>query len=317
LIWSTELLDKLPPEGLMADSENMTGARLAKLFVAILPEASRANILLAKDTESLLQESLQRAQQAWPNIALNNSNFISFLAQRVADEPDPISALQALRVSDLFLCCACLKGDTRALAEFTNMCRSVVEGSLAGRAQTSDEVIQILTEKLLTHNEKREAKLSQYRGRGSLRKWIKVAALRLDLNLRRQHSWEASADQELMGRMVGGENQELAYLKRVYQREFKIVFHDILAAMSPRERNLLRSYVLHELSYEQIGALYRIHRTTASRWLQRIQDKLFQETKKALMKRLRVKPAEFDSIMLMVMSQFDASLRRVLKDEEK
>jgi RNA polymerase sigma-70 factor (ECF subfamily) len=98
----------------------------------------------------------------------------------------------------------------------------------------------------------------------------------------------------------------------VYKNEFKDALQEAFANLTPRERNLLRHQGLHGLNIDQVGALYGVHRTTAFRWIEKARKALLRETRRALMKRLRVGSGEFLSIMRVVGGDLDVSVRRLL-----
>jgi RNA polymerase sigma-70 factor (ECF subfamily) len=93
---------------------------------------------------------------------------------------------------------------------------------------------------------------------------------------------------------------------------------DAFGRLTPRERNLLRQQVIHGLNIDQVGAIYRVHRTTAFRWIEKARKSLLRETRASLMARLKVGSGEFLSIMRVVQGDLDVSVRRLLvSDIEK
>jgi RNA polymerase sigma-70 factor (ECF subfamily) len=70
-----------------------------------------------------------------------------------------------------------------------------------------------------------------------------------------------------------------------------------------------------ELNVDQIGALFRVHRATAARWVVRAREALFDDTAKRLAEALGVLPEQLTSILDAVRSHVDVSLLRVLGAE--
>ncbi|MFC1610733.1 transcriptional regulator, partial [Myxococcota bacterium] len=90
------------------------------------------------------------------------------------------------------------------------------------------------------------------------------------------------------------------------------------ASLSAKDRNLLRQSLLDGLSIDQLGAIYRVHRATAARWLAGARERVLKETLSALRQRLKIDEAEFKSLINLVRSQLDLSLARLLdKDKGK
>jgi RNA polymerase sigma-70 factor len=109
---------------------------------------------------------------------------------------------------------------------------------------------------------------------------------------------------------------ELAHIKARYQPEFKEALEQALVTLSSQHRNVLRLQVVGGLSGEQIASLYRVTRSTVSRWLSAARSEVLAETQRLLQQRLRLSPAEFHSLAGVVQSQLDLSLSRVLTSEQ-
>lgn len=67
-----------------------------------------------------------------------------------------------------------------------------------------------------------------------------------------------------------------------------------VAALAVRERALLRYSVVDGLTLDEIGAIYRAHKSSVSRWLTRARARLWQETRAALQTRLE--PVQLDRL---------------------
>jgi RNA polymerase sigma-70 factor (ECF subfamily) len=66
------------------------------------------------------------------------------------------------------------------------------------------------------------------------------------------------------------------------------------------------------LTVEEIGALYGVHKTTAFRWVEAARTSLSRRTRSAFQQRVKVRPADLESILQLLQSQIDLSLSRVL-----
>jgi RNA polymerase sigma-70 factor (ECF subfamily) len=292
---------------------------LAEAFIPYLDEASRNRLPATAVVESALEELLSEARRSWPTLALPAEVFLSFVAQRVNGEGDPLPALREMKGSDLYLVCACLEEDPRAVEIFESQYLPEVQAAVS-RMETAgaqaDDIKQILCQKLLVGDGEGVPKLARYAGRGELRGWLRVTAVRAALDqLRGQKKGQRALDENaLMNLASPGEDQELQYLKNLYRREFKLAFQRALAALSSRERNMLRLQLLDGLNIDQVGAMYRVHRATVARWNSKIREKLLSATRRELLFRLQIGRHEFDSIMRLIQSQFDVSICRHLGD---
>jgi RNA polymerase sigma-70 factor (ECF subfamily) len=138
----------------------------------------------------------------------------------------------------------------------------------------------------------------------------------VDLVRQRAGDREVQMDAEALGAIPSpGDDPELDYIQRVYKTEFRDALQTAFGRLSPRERNLLRHQVLHGLNIDQVGALYRVHRTTAFRWIEKARRSLLVRTREALKERLHVGSGEFLSIMRVVQGDLDVSVRRLLVSE--
>ena len=86
-----------------------------------------------------------------------------------------------------------------------------------------------------------------------------------------------------------------------------------MANLAVRERALLRYSVVDGLTLDEIGAIYRAHKSSVSRWLSRARARLWQETRAALQTRLAIDEVDLESIVRLLRSGLDLSLERLLQ----
>jgi RNA polymerase sigma-70 factor (ECF subfamily) len=252
-------------------------------------------------------ELYQTARAAWPKVELDAPRFIAWARER-ADDADGVHA------ADLYLACACAQGEPRALAEFEKRYLSEVPSYLArmdvSRA-TVDEVQQRLREKLLIGTPPR---IADYSGRGPLGGWMRVVAIRTALDLARAEKPHAPLDEDgPLALASPAPDPELDYIKTRYRKEFKTAFQAALSQLEKRERNVLKLHFIDGLGIDEIGAFYRVHRATVARWLARVRQILLEQTRKALAEKLRLGESELESLMALVQSQLEVSIKRYLK----
>jgi RNA polymerase sigma-70 factor (ECF subfamily) len=289
---------------------------LIPLFMAGLPDPTRDRLAGLSRLEGVLGDILEHAQAAWPDVHVDEDIFLEYVAQKLPEEATLRSLLE-LKAGDLYLACACVQGDACALAVFETHFFPVIEAALMRRGPTGanlEDVKQLLCQKLLIGDRNRLPKIALYAGRGDLRSWISVTAVREAIDLMRREQRETPMDDNALVELTDPtEDQELQYLKRLYRKEFKAAFQRALGDLPRRERNVLRHHLLDGLNIDQIGALYNVHRATVARWIARSRETLLKATRKALMESLHVNRGEFESIMRLIQSRFEVSIHQYLK----
>lgn len=275
--------------------------------------ASRAEAI---DLDELDRAWVQ-ARATWPEVHVEPSDFLIYLAARLPADVEPDAALRSLRCADLYIACACLRGDGRAVAALTDRCFRVVAERLVREGLAATVVAdaqQRLAAQLFLGAGDQPPRLTQYAGRGDLQGWIYIAALREARHLTARENRRVDAGQldALSDAADGEDGVELRYLKQRYRGEFKAAFQAALAQLEQRERNLLRYQVIEALSIDEIGVIYQVHRATAARWLVRVRERLFEGTRALLMQQLKIGGAETESIIRLIRSQLDTSLVQAL-----
>lgn len=278
-------------------------------------DAPRSDVL-----DALLAEIVRGARAAWPTVTLAPEAFVRHLSERLPAGVPADEALRQLHTTDLYLACACAEGDAHALAAFESHVLAVIDRALAPLPLDADavaEVKQVLRHNLLVGNGRRR-EILDFLGRGDLRGWVRVMAVRVALSMLRRARRSETADDALLDGAVGAqEDPELSYLKRKYGTEFKSAVTEALRGLSARERTLLRQQVIDKLSIDEIGTLYRVHRATAARWLTRARQTVQTATRAALMQRLALEPAELDSILRLINSRLEVSLAAFFRQRQR
>jgi RNA polymerase sigma-70 factor, ECF subfamily len=286
---------------------------LAEQLLAQLDPARRDRLTADPTLEARLDEALRTARAAWPGVVVADGEFLAWLAARLPAGDDAIAALGALRTSDLYLACACARGDAAALRAMESGPLADVAAAVARgnpRGVSVDDVMQTVRRVLFVATPDAPPRIAEYRGTGELRAWLRVTAVRAALKLLRKERHEIAVDDEILANVpAAGADAELEFVKRQYRAGFKRAFLEALASLPPREQNLLRQHFLDDLSIDQLGALHRVHRSTAARWITRAQATVFERTKRTLMKQMKVSRSECESIIRLAQSQLHVTLR--------
>lgn len=288
---------------------------LSKIFIAEAGEDRAASSALDERLAAVLAEG----RRAWPSIRLDEGHFTRHLARVTAGAED---ALVSIRAGEVYLACAAAQGDTAAIAEIerAHLARILADvGRLAGSSAEHADIAQLVRVRLFVSEGGEPPRIAAFGGRGPLGGFLRMVAVRVALGQRRKARGveDASSGDDSLMDLPADSNPELDSLRSRYRVEFKAAFDEAMASLTARDRTLLRLHFLDRMSIDQLGALYRAHRSTAARWLARATESLSEETSRRLGERLGLGQAELSSIMDLVRSQIDLSLDRHLKAQER
>lgn len=290
---------------------------LSVAFLGALNPAARPAFEGDAELADRLVGFVDEAKAALGGFAASDDGFAAHVAA-VLPADATMEALGKLRAGDLYLAYGCASGETLALEAFDAEFGRDIDLAIARSGNVhlaKDEFRQLVRNKLFVAVAGRRPKIADYAGRGDLRSWVRVTALRMIVDLVRQHAGdkEVPLEAEALGAIPApGDDPELDYMQRAFKTEFREALQTAFARLSPRERNLLRHQVLHGLNIDQVGALYHVHRTTAFRWIEKARRALLQHARDALKQRLHVASGEFLSIMRVVQGDLEVSVRRLL-----
>lgn len=270
--------------------------------------------------DELASDLLAAARRAFPMIALPGAVFITYLIERVAVGVPLEAGLRQLHATDLYLACACGTGCPRALAAFEDHCLRGLDRVLGRLGLDGDAIAEIkqqIRSRVLAGDGGR-AELTDFAGRGDLRGWIRVMAVRLALQHQRRVRRELPLDEDdRLPQLVAPGDLALDPAKGAYRAQFKQAFEAALHALPSRDRTLLRQHYLDGLTIDELGALYRVHRSTAARLVMRARDQVLEATRATMMADLGVAPPDLDSIMRMIRSQIEISMRALLRGRRR
>ena len=263
---------------------------------------------------ALLEQRWARARERWPQVEVPLANFGLYVVARLPPDMPVFEGLEQLSTDDLYLACGCTLGEPRAIEAFE---REALEGArrrlerFASGTTDADDLMQRLRQKLLVGEGEDEPRIVSYGGRGDLASWVKVVAVREGLMATRGQRPQVGDD--ALELAAGQADPELDLMRSHYQGEFREAFAEALRALEPDERNLLRYHLVDRLGIDRIAAIEGVHRATAARRLARVRDKLHATTRARLTSRLQVDGVELESILRLVRSRLDVSVRRLLE----
>jgi RNA polymerase sigma-70 factor (ECF subfamily) len=162
---------------------------------------------------------------------------------------------------------------------------------------------------------RRAPRILEYSGKGRLRIWFRVTVLRtlLDEMRSERRNVEVLNDDLVLGAPSAGADPEIEHLKRVYRKEVSAAFEESVQALSPEDRNVLRSSYARQMSIDEIAAAFGIHRATAARRLNSARDRLLGDTRRRLSGKLALASRDLDSVFRLVESRLHISVGRLLQ----
>lgn len=273
---------------------------------------------------STLDRALEEIARALPGLPAPAAGFAEHVAAQLGPDVAAGPGLAALDVPDLYLAYCCAHGDARALAELDRRYGPELERALRRARNTGsepDDLRQRLYERLLVAPEGGPPRILGYTGRGTLRGWLRVTTTRLIINAARDHGRRPVShtdDDALLGQILvarAEDDPELGYLHAHHREALSRALTSAFESLSARERNMLRYSVLHQVSNEQIGRLYGVHRATAFRWRQDALRALVDAVRASLRTSLQLDRAELDTLLRNVESRIDLSILRMLGRE--
>jgi RNA polymerase sigma-70 factor (ECF subfamily) len=257
-----------------------------------------------------LERVWEEARAAWPGVSVEPARFCETLTAHV----DSFAALARLRTKDLYLSCACIDGDPAALRAFDALIESVSRmlGRLAQDPTILADAQQHARQSVLPRGELPPA-LASYNGHGDLGGWLRVVLSREIMQyLNRGRRLAPLPDEHERLADEGSDDPELAYLRKQYEHDFKDAFAFAIAQLDEDDQRALRYAVVEQLTIDEIAKLERVHRATAARLVTRARTRLAELTRNVLQERLAINSAQLESVLRLVSSQIDVSVRRLL-----
>jgi RNA polymerase sigma-70 factor (ECF subfamily) len=260
-------------------------------------------------------EVVEIARGAWPMVEIDVTKLAEFVAPRLAGA-DLVSALAAAPAADLAIASACSALEPSAQGAFESL---LVEVNAAGASTNAtkdqvEEVKQLLRVQMLVPRDGKPPAIAGYRGKGSLRGWLRITATRELIRFKKK---AGRMEPTLRGISKLGDDTDpvMDNLKAEYRAEFATALREAITDLTPEDRTLLRQQIADQMSIDEVGAAFGVHRATAARWLTRARGALVSATHKRLAQRLKLPVEEVDSVIRLVQAKLDASVVRYLREE--
>lgn len=267
---------------------------------------------MTNEFSQLLDEQYARGAAAWSTFSLSRERFREHVLARVQARNSEAAhdVLQSLPAADLYLAGACADGDPAALAAFRDAMLPGLRATLGKLAMTPaqiDETIQRVLVMVFV-GDGGAPQITTFTGRGTLRSWLRTIAVRTG---RRMLGVEAapSADAEIAELPAAVGDPELALLRDRHREQVRGAFAQAFAGLDERQRNVLRQYHIDGLTIDQLAGLYQVNRATTARWVAGARLAVITRTRQLLVEQFGLAVNDVDSIIRLVRSQLDVSVR--------
>lgn len=249
---------------------------------------------------------------AWPDAGLTLDRFVRRIEELGVTRED-----LAVRAPEIFLALACADGDPAALRAFESRYLEAVGGYVQRfdlPAHLVDEVRQRVRQKLLMGD---PPGIGGYRGRGPLGAWVRVAAVRVAIDVAAAEAGSEGGrepDVALLELSLSQDaSPESAAARRLYGERFRAALEASLVALTARDKTLLRLHVVDGLNIEAIGSIYRVHRATVARWLVAIRGRIYENVRRQLGLVWRSSSSELRSLIELLRTEVHVSVKRLLE----
>ncbi len=284
-------------------------------LLGFLDPARRDEVRAIVDLDQLLAHQLAEAAAAWPTVQLEPAAYLRHLADKLRERSDELAerVIRTMPAADLYLAAACTAGDPAAITAFTTSILPVLRPALAKLGVpdvTIDETEQRVLIMVLVGDPQLPA-IATYGGRGRLRSWLRSIGVRTGRRLMGVTAASTHADDELDRLSANVHDPELELLRTRYRDEVRRALDAAVASLAERQRNVLRQYYIDGLTIDELAALYRVDRATTARWVVAARSAVLAGTRDQLATSLGASTDEVESILRLVRSQLELSLRQL------
>jgi RNA polymerase sigma-70 factor (ECF subfamily) len=259
-----------------------------------------------------VERALDTARSTWPDFAIPDRVFADYILERLPEPRDPV-AVSRLHISDLYLALGCLRNVPTALAALDRELVMVIAKYL-GR-DSSDELRQLVRERVLVTRAGKAPRLAAYTGRGALGAWLRVIAVRTALNVHRADNALRRAELGAATQVAPEADPELDFIKARYRPMFRAALEASLRALPGKRRTMLRLYFLDGLTLAKIGRLFGVHESTIALQLAAIRKQIIEHTRAELVASHGLADDEAHSLIGLLASHADLALSSVLKTQ--
>ncbi|MCU0695485.1 MAG: sigma-70 family RNA polymerase sigma factor [Myxococcaceae bacterium] len=256
---------------------------------------------------SEVDQLLERAHRTF-QVAVERERLEAWLSE-VAKKPP--AALDP----GIVLSCALFDQRPEALRCFEAFVTPKVKAALRKLGATDvavEEHLQATRTRLLVEHQ--GARLKHYRGVGTFEAFVITTAVRALTDAHRGPTQRETSDEEPLAKLPAAVDLERQLARTGQSALFANAFRESLAALSPRERALLKLNLVDGASIDELAPLYQVSRATVARWLASARQALQRGTLERLSARTRLAGGDLDGLMASLESGFELSLRRFVTE---
>jgi len=260
----------------------------------------------------LLTALYTRGREAHPRIIVPEQAFGRYLARCAAESKS--DSLSNLVVEDVYLACACAEKVRGATPAFERRYGRVIRRAVSrvlGTADERQEAEQRAWQHLLVAGPDGQPRIAQYLGQGPLEKWISVASMRVAISFGRSESAERRLRDKAIAE-ASGVDPEHTFMKGELREAFETAVSGALARLKPRERLVLKLYLVSGMTLEAIGKSLGVTRQAVTKTLANAREVIVNEVNESVREQLDVSKDDLTSLLRYVASQLDVSISRVL-----
>lgn len=261
-----------------------------------------------------LDATAARLTAAHPDWKITAAKFLPRLTEAV----ESAGSLEAINAEDLLLAFAALTKIPAALAEVDRRIARI-SATVAAKFREgegfAEELLQKLRVKILVGSERTGPALGQYQGEGALIAWFKVVASSTAVDLRRsrrpEHTDQKEERLERFAAAALPADEALAHGR--HKQAITAALKESLELIDDESRVLLRLRFVDGLSVEDAAQTLGVHRTTALRRIEKIQQDLLSNVREILKRRLRLASRDLDSLLRSFRPSLNERLSRLIR----
>jgi RNA polymerase sigma-70 factor (ECF subfamily) len=266
-------------------------------------------------TAELLAALYARGRAAYPRVIVSEDAFGRHLARCAGGgSPENTASIAEIAAEDVYLACACAVRARGAQPAFEERFGRVIRRAVSRVLDTADErqeAEQRAWQHLMVEGAEGPPRIARYHGRGPLEKWVSVASMRVAIAFGRTESAERRLREKAIAE-ASGVDPEALFSKRDLRDAFETAVTEALAALKPRERLVMKLFLVSGMTLDAIGKSLGITRQAVSKTLARARETIVARVEPSVQQTLQMTKEDLTSVLRYVASQLDVSISRVL-----